>query len=162
MNCETCERISKNTGKVFDIGDIVVMTAPEPATYGHCVVVSKQHATIIEQLPAKTIGAMFEKANKLAVALFETNLAQGTNLLIQNGIAAGQKHNHAMIHVIPRVQDDMMNFGWQPKQLPEDEMGTAELKLKDAINAPEEKKEEKKEEPKKEIIEDLKYFERIP
>ena len=65
------------------------------------------------------------------MAVFEILQAKGTNILIQNGVAAGQKTNHFMVHIIARKENDGLDFQWQSKQLNEEEMSTIELKLKE-------------------------------
>ena len=57
----------------------------------------------------------------------------GTNIFTQNGVAAGQKHSHFMIHIIPRMPNDNINLAWEPRQLTEEEMSTVELRVKDHI-----------------------------
>jgi len=118
---------------------------------------------------------MFNIANKLSSAVFEAIGAKGTNIMVQNGVEAGQLVPHFAIHIIPRNENDNINFQWQPRQLTQEEMSTVELKLKQGAESigqfeTEEKKEpvevEKKVEKikKKEKGENylLKQLERIP
>ena len=111
---------------------VVALLAPAPAAGGHMMVVPREHFPIVEQVPDFVVGEMFCKANKLSVGIFEALGAQGTNLLLQNGVAAGQRHGHVALHVIPRKEGDGLNLAWPPKQLSEEEMSTLELKIKDA------------------------------
>ena len=130
--CEICDQIKKKKELLFEDEKVAAFLAPKPSSIGHIQIAPKNHYPIIEQVPDFEIGHMFFIANKLSVAVFETLGMQGTNILVQNGLAAGQKHAHFMVNVIPRRQDDGLNFDWKPKQLGEEEMSTVELKLKEA------------------------------
>ena len=130
--CMLCRAVKGKTKleKVYEDDDCIAVLHPKPAAKGHVIVFSKTHYNIIEQIPDHEIGDLFKKVNKMSSAIFESVKAQGTNIIIQNGVAAGQEIPHAAIHIIPRGQNDGLNFQWQPKQLTEEEMSTVELTLK--------------------------------
>ena len=116
--------------KVYEDDKIIAVLHPRPAAKGHVLVFSKKHYNILEQIPDFELGEIFKKINKISIAAFEGVKAQGTNIIIQNGIAAGQEVPHVSVHIIPRNENDGLNFQWQPKQLTEEEMSTVELTLK--------------------------------
>jgi len=95
------------------------------------LVLPKEHVMIIEQMHDYDIAEIFQKVNKISTAVFESLGAHGTNIIVQNGVAAGQSSSHLMIHVIARREGDGIDFAWQPKQMSEEEMSTVELKLKE-------------------------------
>ncbi|MBN2111812.1 HIT family protein [Candidatus Woesearchaeota archaeon] len=130
--CEFCTLMKGKMNKVYEDSQIFVMHSMQPATFGHLLVLPKKHVMIIEQLADYEISEIFEKVNKISTAVFESLGAHGTNIILQNGVAAGQNHSHLMIHVIPRREGDGIDFTWQPKHLSEEEMSTIELKLKEA------------------------------
>src|SRR3989344_6558426 len=113
MNCTECEKILRKKNIVYEDNIATALLADRPCTAGHLVLLPKQHATIIEQLPDEIMEHMFIVANKLSVALFDALNCHGTNILIQNGVSAGQKTNHVMMHIIPRIENDGLNFHWQ-------------------------------------------------
>lgn len=129
--CEFCEMIKKKTSMVYEDDQIYVMHAQKPAGIGHVLVLPKEHAMIIEQLHDYDVAEIFQKVNKISTAVFESLGAHGTNIIVQNGVAAGQSSSHLMIHVIARRENDGMDFTWQPKQMSEEEVSTVELKLKE-------------------------------
>jgi histidine triad (HIT) family protein len=110
------------------------MLAPKPAAIGHIIIVPRAHYPILEQVPDFIISDLFIKANKVSVALFEGLGAHGTNIIVQNGIAAGQKSAHLIIHIIPRTENDSLDFAWKPRQLNEEEMSTVEIQMKEAAS----------------------------
>ncbi len=127
------------------------------ANPGHCFVITKNHYTIIEQVPDAEIGRLFQVANKVSMAIFEGLGVQGTNIFLTNGIVAGQTVAHVTVNVIPRKEDDGINLQWQPKILSEEETSTIELKLKEQTknigieNTKEHKQQKEKEKEKKSI-----------
>lgn len=130
MTCKICEQIEKKDILYED--DTVVVVIPEkPAVAGHVVVAPKQHAPIFEAIPDFVIAHMGVVANKLSIALFEGLKAGGTNVIIQNGVAAGQQVPHVEMHVIPRRQDDKLPLEWEPKQLAPEQVSELEQKIKE-------------------------------
>ena len=130
--CEFCEIIKKKLNMVYEDEQVYVMHSPKPAVPGHLLVLPRNHYMIIEQIPDYEVASIFEKVNKISIAVFEAIGAHGTNIMLQNGVAAGQKNSHLMIHIIPRRENDGLDFNWPPKSLSEEEMSTIELKIKDA------------------------------
>ena len=111
MACEICELIK--TGKLkklYEDRNIIAVLSPRPSVNGHIWLMPKNHYTIIEQVPDYIVAHLFNMANKISVSLFEALGAEGTNLIVQNGIAAGQKYSHFMIDMIPRSSNDGLSF----------------------------------------------------
>ncbi|MEK6892345.1 MAG: hypothetical protein AABX25_04115, partial [Nanoarchaeota archaeon] len=67
--------------------------------------------------------------------------AQGTNIVVANGIAAGQRAQHFMVHLIPRKENDGINFVLPQKTLNEDEIESIGNKLAAALGGNAEKEE---------------------
>ncbi len=175
MSCTICDLVKDKHGMLFEDEHLAIVLAQKPAVPGHVLLVPKQHAAILEQIPDFVIGKLFDKANKVSIAVFETLGAEGTNIIVNNGIAAGQTANHCIVNVLPRRQNDGLDFAWQPKQLSEEEMSTVELTLKEeakGIGAFEKEKAKPKEIPAKkaeeikEAKDDINYLlkqlERLP
>src|SRR3989338_11354367 len=130
MSCIICDAIAGGNA-LYDDGAVVVLLDEHPAAAGQSIVTMRRHFSIIEQVPDALVGTLFSVANKVSTATFEALGAQGTNLLVSNGIAAGQEAAHALITVVPRMQGDGLLPKWKPKQLSEEEMSTVELMLKE-------------------------------
>lgn len=130
-DCVYCQKIASGKDRLYEDGKIVVMLHPAPSAYGHIIVMPKEHYPIIEQVPDFVTDHLFRVANKVSVAVFEALRVQGTNIIVNNGIAAGQDSAHFMAHVIPRREGDGLNFQWPTKQLGEEEMSTVELQMKE-------------------------------
>ena len=145
--CIVCQIIGNKVPSKIVYEDELAMAVLDVngANPGHCFVMPKNHYPIIEQVPDKEIGRLFQVSNKISSAIFESLGAQGTNIFVANGIAAGQTVAHVTINVIPRKENDGVNLQWQPRQLSEEEASTVELKLKEQTkNIGSFEKEEKK------------------
>lgn len=78
-----------------------------PINTGHLLVIPVRHATHLADLDPGVGGALFEAAQKLAAAIRPSDLkAEGINLLLADGEAAGQEVFHVHLHVVPRFQGD--------------------------------------------------------
>ncbi len=129
--CTICSIIKDKKEVIYEDSRIAAFLHPSPAAKGHIIVTSVEHFAIMEQVPDFVMNELFVKANKISTACFEGIGAEGTNIIIRNGIAAGQNQNHFTIDVIPRNENDGLNFAWATKKLSEEEMSTVELRLKE-------------------------------
>jgi histidine triad (HIT) family protein len=157
-DCYFCEILKGKVKahKIYEDENTVVIAHPEPAVPGHLLIFPKTHHTIFELMPDSEAEHLFNLANKMSMAVFEALHAKGTNMIVQNGAAAGQEIPHFAMHIIPRNENDGLELLWEPRQLNEEEMSTVELKLKEGcknigkIPVPEKKAEAKKTEAKEE------------
>ena len=128
--CAYCEFSGE---KLFEDSSVIAALPPNPLVPGHVVVFPKQHVQILEQAPDEVVARIFEIANKMSVAMFEGLRAQGTNLVLMNGLAAGQKVSHIAVDVVPRVKDDGLGFVWPSRKLSDEQMGLVELQVKEQV-----------------------------
>ena len=79
-----------------------------PVTPGHLLLVPNQHVAFSHDLPGATADRLFSIARQAARALREAGVvrADGVNLFVADGEAAGQEVFHAHLHVIPRFPGD--------------------------------------------------------
>ena len=78
-----------------------------PINRGHLLVAPKQHATNLAELPETTGALMFPLAQRLAARIRRSPIpADGINLVLADGTAAGQSVFHVHLHVIPRMIED--------------------------------------------------------
>ena len=129
--CMFCDLMQKKSNLLFEDDKVFAMLSPDPSVAGQVSVLPKMHAPILESIPDFVVAEMFKVANKVGIAIFEGLGAQGTNLLIQNGSTAGQKHNHVILNVVPRFENDQLPIGWNPKPASEEDLVSLESKIKD-------------------------------
>ncbi|MBS3116575.1 HIT family protein [Candidatus Woesearchaeota archaeon] len=147
--CEYCEIQERKEGIIFQDDDIVIAVKDKVITPGQMTVFPKEHFTILEQVPENIFVKCAVMANKVSIAAFECLGAQGTNLLVRNGLGAWQNVPHFSIEIIPRTEKDNLNLQWQGKPLAEDETETTLKVIKDQLESFSKEETEKKEEKKK-------------
>ncbi len=117
--------------KVYEDENIIAMLPNTPAAPAHCIVAPKEHLPIMEKVPDFIISRIFVVANKISVAMFESLNMAGTNLLVSNGIPAGQTVPHFFVNIVPRGENDSLNLSWQPQQASQDDLSTVVLQLQE-------------------------------
>ncbi len=120
MKCDYCEIIEQRSHAeiLHEDSDVLIIVKDMVITPGQITIVPKAHHTIIELLPQALMEKCALLANTVSMALFDI-LGGGTNILIQNGLAAGQKVPHVAIEIVPRKENDNLPLQWPPKQLGE-------------------------------------------
>lgn len=93
-----------------------------PATRGHALILPKEHADNLYDLPGETASAVMLLAKKLAFVMRERLSCDGLNLVQNNGEAAGQTVSHFHLHMIPRYINDGQTLGWAPSEPAEEEL----------------------------------------
>lgn len=131
-------RIVYNDEKFLGVLDI------RPANKGHVVLFPKKHYSVLAVMPEGEVSHMFKVANKLSQAIYEKIKCQGTNIVVSNGEAAGQRVDHVVVHILPRFDNDKVVINWGAINVDEKEMQDAEDKLKGQVNVEEEKPAEEK------------------
>ncbi len=131
--CEFCAIVKGEyeSEEVYQDEKLFAVMHLKPAAPGHVLLFTKEHHSIIEQVPDFVVGHALNVANKLSVAIFEAIGAQGTNIIIENGNAAGQTIPHFSVNIIPRRENDGLNLMWQPKKVTNEEMDMAQYQLKE-------------------------------
>lgn len=85
-----------------------------PATKGHCLILPKNHAANLFELPTEDAQKILVVARNLATVMKEKLAFDGMNLVQNNGEAAGQTVNHFHLHMIPRYVGDGQSINWVP------------------------------------------------
>ncbi len=85
-----------------------------PATWGHLLIVPREHAVDLLEVPAADLDACGRMAQRLAGRAMDRLGADGVNLLNSCRPAAWQTVFHFHVHVIPRYADDPLRLPWVP------------------------------------------------
>jgi histidine triad (HIT) family protein len=100
-----------------------------PATRGHLLVVPREHAVDLLEVPDADLEACARTARRLARRVKERLGADGVNLLNSCGPAAWQTVFHFHVHVIPRYAGDPLRLPWVPGPGDADEIAATADKL---------------------------------
>ncbi len=84
-----------------------------PATKGHALILPREHAENLYDLPRESASEVMVLAQKMAATLVEKHRCDGLNLVQNNGEAAGQTVRHFHLHLIPRYVDDGQSINWK-------------------------------------------------
>lgn len=93
-----------------------------PATKGHALIIPKEHADNLYELPDAMASDALILAKKMASVMKKKLACDGLNLIQNNGETAGQTVMHFHIHLIPRYQGDEQSINWTPGQSTEEEL----------------------------------------
>jgi histidine triad (HIT) family protein len=108
QQCIFCQIISGkvNSRKIYEDDSCIAILDINPANPGHALIMPKEHHSIMPLMPENEIEHLFLVAKRISMAQIRVLKADGTNMFIANGAAAGQKAPHFMIHLIPRKEND--------------------------------------------------------
>ena len=96
---------------VYEDGHCMAFLDIDPLFPGHTLVIPKEHAETITDLPHAQVGPLFENAQKITRAVELATDAGGSFLGINNRISQSVPHLH--IHVVPRrKKDGLRGFFW--------------------------------------------------
>lgn len=131
--CEYCELLAAKDLVIYEDETVAALLAPRPSSLGHILVIPKEHHTIMERTPDDVTVKMFNVANQMSLLLFNNLQVKGTNIFLENGVAAGQQVAHVALHVLGRLPEDGLDFQWEPKELSDEEMSEIEKRIKEGI-----------------------------
>jgi len=84
----------------------VAILSIAPMNPGHTLVVPREHFESLEDIPPALAMHLFEVAMQLAPVVKQVAHADGLNIVVNSGAAAGQDVFHYHVHVIPRTAGD--------------------------------------------------------
>ena len=90
----------------YEDTDVVAFMDIQPVNAGHVLVVPRQHYESLEDIPHALSMHLFEVAMELAPVVKDVAGADGLNVVVNSGAAAGQDIFHYHVHVIPRRAGD--------------------------------------------------------
>ena len=120
-NCIFC-KIAAGTipaRTVLESADCLAFLDVAPLALGHCLLIPRMHYTSLAEMPAAPAGALLGHLPALGGAVLRATGAEGFNVLLNSGKAAGQEVMHVHAHIIPRKTGDGLGYRWQPRPLDE-------------------------------------------
>lgn len=106
-NCIFCKIAKKEIpGKIVYEDDICMAFLDlSQATYGHTLVIPKQHFANILEVDDDTLSHLFKTVKKISQTIMTKCNAQGLNVLTNTNQIAGQTVYHFHIHILPRYDE---------------------------------------------------------
>ncbi|MCB9285050.1 MAG: HIT family protein [Lewinellaceae bacterium] len=127
MACIFCQILEGKlpSNKVYEDDLVVAFLDAYPINSGHVLVVPKLHCELLSGLPVETAGRLFQVAQTVEKAVRASGVrCEATNLVLNNGQAAGQEIPHAHLHIIPRFRGDGVRFQINQKKAGREELDT--------------------------------------
>ncbi len=113
----------KEKARIIYEDEAALAFLPENASVpGEVVLIPKKPYSIMEQIPDEVLEHLFTLAKRLSDVCFEILSGQGTNILIHNGVTAGQEVPHFSIRILPRRKEDGLNMKWSSEKEDEGEL----------------------------------------
>ncbi len=127
-NCIFCKIANGQipTNSIYEDEDFKVIMDASPASHGHAIILPKNHAANLYELPEEDCSKIMGVAKKCATAMKKTLHCAGLNVLQNNGELAGQTIFHLHVHLIPRYEDDTVTIRSIPNENPGDLSAVAE------------------------------------
>ena len=88
------------SNKIYEDESVIAFLDINPTSYGHTLVIPKEHCDSFLDCPDETRNHVFEVVSKLANKLEQTLHCDGINILSNVHEAAGQSVNHFHVHLI--------------------------------------------------------------
>ena len=136
QNCIFCQIVGGKVAskKVYEDDKCLAILDINPANPGHVLLMPKEHYAIMPLIPEDIIRHLFMISKQLSASLLKALKAEGTNIFVANGAAAGQKAQHFMIHVIPRMEKDGVGLDIKGKTADENALEHIKKVLMPKIN----------------------------
>lgn len=114
---------------VYENGGALAILDITPVNHGHTLVIPKKHSTNIFDIESTDWASVAEATRKVASAVRDSTGADGLNVGMNNGEAAGQIIFHPHVHIIPRYHDDGLK-SWSKKEYKDGEMSDIATKIR--------------------------------
>ncbi|OHA28576.1 MAG: hypothetical protein A3C08_02380 [Candidatus Taylorbacteria bacterium RIFCSPHIGHO2_02_FULL_47_18] len=135
-DCVFCKIIAKGeipSTEVYEDDAVYAFLDINQSSIGHTLVVPKKHYENLFDIPDAELGILGARVKKVARAVRDAMKADGINISMNNGRAAGQIVFHAHLHIIPRFNDDTFSNGKERKQYHDGEMAEVASKIRGAL-----------------------------
>ncbi len=96
--------------RIYEDDGYLAILDIRPFTRGHTLVIPKRHTVDLTDTPPQTLADMATIGQRVARAARTTELADATNIAINDGRPAFQTVMHIHLHVLPRRNGDKLSF----------------------------------------------------
>lgn len=119
--------------KAYEGSKFIAFLDISPANKGHTLIIPKRHYASLEEMPDEDGKEFGELQVRLGKAVMKAANAEGFNLLLNNGKAAGQEVMHAHMHIQPRFSADDFHYKWTHKKYEEGEIQRMAQRIKQFV-----------------------------
>ncbi|KAF5796189.1 putative histidine triad (HIT) protein [Helianthus annuus] len=94
--------------KLYEDDECLCILDNQPVSPGHCLIIPRGHFPSLVATPPSVVAAMCSKVPYISKAVMKATGSDSFNLLVNNGVDAGQVIFHTHIHIIPRRPRDCL------------------------------------------------------
>ena len=118
-NCIFCKLANGDipTTTIFEDETFRVIPDAGPASFGHLLIIPKEHYRDLIELPEEIAAKVLPLAARLGRAMKAGLGCDGFNVVQNNGAEAGQTVMHFHTHLIPRYAGEEKMVLWKPGKL---------------------------------------------
>jgi histidine triad (HIT) family protein len=129
--CLFCKIIAGEipSAKVLETDAALAFLDINPVNQGHVLLVPKEHHPSVAELSDEAAAETAQLLPRLTRVLLRATGADGLNIIVNNGRAAGQTIDHGHWHLIPRFTDDAVNWPWPHSPYSGDELPQMQFRI---------------------------------
>lgn len=134
MDCVFCKIIAGEipSTRVYEDAHAVAFLDIKPITTGHLLIVPKKHSRDVIDADDATLAHLMSLAPRMGAAVMAALEADGFNMGVNTGSAAGQIVMHTHVHIIPRyIGDGLVHWGHQ--DVTREELERTAVKIRGAV-----------------------------
>jgi histidine triad (HIT) family protein len=124
------------SAKVLETDDAVAFLDIHPVNRGHVLLVPKVHHAHLIDLPESSAAHIGTLLPRLCRAIRAATGSDGYNVIVNNGLAAGQTIDHGHWHIIPRFHNDPVDWPWPHAEYVGDELGQMRFRIERELRPP--------------------------
>ena len=117
------------SARVLETDQALAFLDIHPVIPGHTLLVPKAHHAHLSDLPDSIAAHAGSLLPRLCRAIRAATGADGLNVIVNNGRAAGQTIDHCHWHIIPRFDDDAVDWPWPHCQYSGDELSQMRFRI---------------------------------
>ena len=134
-NCIFCKIAGKKipSKEVYEDSLVMGVLDINPASKGHVIIIPKKHYNNLYEIPQEEFLGYVSVARAVGYAILLALAPNNVELLYTKELTKGTVTPHALIHLLPRYDDDSINHVWQPQKLEESDFTAIANAIKSAI-----------------------------
>lgn len=112
MSCVFCAIVDGKgpAVRIYEDDSYLAFLDIRPIARGHTLVIPKRHTADLTDTPPDTLADMITIGQRIALAARAAELADATNVAVNDGAAAFQSVRHIHLHVLPRRNGDKLSL----------------------------------------------------
>ena len=114
--CIFCSIASKVTKSyvVYEDDFIIGVLDINPASKGHTLLIPKKHYNSLYEMPQQEYMYFLSIARAVGYSLMLSLSPSGVDILYTKELSKGNYNPHALLHIIPRFEEDKVAYLWEP------------------------------------------------